>query len=330
MLGSPAMRLLGTILIHVILAGAALAQPTPKQVEGLAQGIGLKTPYPITVVGYFKSWFQKAKPFQIAGPIYYVGTEGLAAYLIDAGKEHGLILLDGAMPESAGAIEQSIRELGFDPARIRYLLITHAHIDHAGTVAHFKNLSKATVVVMRPDFDLLQSGGARDPLYKGQADFQFTGVTADKILDPTGSDDSRTIRLGDITMRAMLGAGHSPGATTWTTRIKPKDGGAFFDVLFPCCTTILPNYKLLDTRLHRATYSGIANDFERTFKMLQAQKPEIWLAAHTDVFGFTKKRREMAAKGFEAWRDPAGYAEFIEGDLRKFRRQLNLESFGQR
>lgn len=40
----------------------------------------------------------------------------------------------------------------FRPEDIRLLLITHSHIDHTGTTAHFKQLSGATVAVMDRDF----------------------------------------------------------------------------------------------------------------------------------------------------------------------------------
>ena len=49
------------------------------------------------------AWTQPAKPFRILDNIYYVGTKGLASYLIVSDGE--AILLDGTLAENAGHIE---------------------------------------------------------------------------------------------------------------------------------------------------------------------------------------------------------------------------------
>ena len=66
------------------------------------------------------SWFETTQPFRIVGPVHYVGTRGLDAYLITTPA--GYILIDGAMSASASDIEPSIRSLGYKPQEIRLLL----------------------------------------------------------------------------------------------------------------------------------------------------------------------------------------------------------------
>ena len=75
------------------------------------------------------AWTQPTAPFRIAGNIYYVGTQGLASYLIVTPK--GLILLDPTMEENVPAIEANIKALGFKLSDIKILLNSHAHFDHA-------------------------------------------------------------------------------------------------------------------------------------------------------------------------------------------------------
>src|SRR4051812_40427189 len=123
-----------------------------------------------------KAWFEAVEPLHIAGPIYYVGTRDLGSYLITTSAGH--ILLDGAMPGSEQLIEDSIRKLGFKTSDIKLLLITHAHMDHVGTLAHFKNATHAPLIVMPPDDALLKSGGAKDYLYSNVEAFHFPPVTA--------------------------------------------------------------------------------------------------------------------------------------------------------
>ena len=133
------------------------AEPLPPELTALAEGFTSERPVPPTLDEAMRTWIEPAEPLKIVGPIYYVGTKGLAAYLITTPKGH--ILLDGGMPGSAKDFEASIRKAGFKPEDIKLLLITHAHIDHAGVVAHFQKRSNAQVVVMDREFELLNSGG---------------------------------------------------------------------------------------------------------------------------------------------------------------------------
>jgi metallo-beta-lactamase class B len=96
------------------------------------------------------------------------------------------------MPQTAESVEASIRKLGFKPEDIRLLLITHAHVDHAGATAHFKKLSGAKVAVMDSDFEHLKSGGKTDPVYGSAAPFNFPEVTAGHVLK-----DGDTVSLGN-------------------------------------------------------------------------------------------------------------------------------------
>ena len=94
-------------------------------------------------------WNDYEAPFRRAGPICFVGTVHLAAFLIHTPQGH--ILIDGGMPSTAPIIETSINELGFKPEDIRILLTTQAHYDHVGSHAHFTKLSGAMVQAMDGD-----------------------------------------------------------------------------------------------------------------------------------------------------------------------------------
>ena len=149
-------------------------------VAALASAAAAQQPLPPGVPETFRSFFEPAEPLKIVGPIHFVGTRDLGIYLVATKAGH--VLIDGAMPTSAPLIEASIRKLGFKPEEIRVLLITQAHIDHVGTLAHFKRLSSAQVAVMSPDDELVKSGGKTDYLFAGDERFRFEPVTADRVL----------------------------------------------------------------------------------------------------------------------------------------------------
>ncbi|MBN1945233.1 MAG: MBL fold metallo-hydrolase, partial [Bradymonadales bacterium] len=73
---------------------------------------------------------------KIARGIYMVGGSELSApedagvFVIQAHNE--LILIDSGAGESLAEIEENIRTIGLDPARISTLVLTHCHVDHIG------------------------------------------------------------------------------------------------------------------------------------------------------------------------------------------------------
>jgi metallo-beta-lactamase class B len=260
-------------------------------------------------------WFEPTEPQRIVGPIHYVGTLGLGAYLITTHAGH--ILLDGATPKSAPLIEASIRKLGFKPEEIRILLITHAHFDHAGTLAAFKKLSGAQVAVMAPDDRLLASGGTTDYLFASDEKFHFPPVDADRVLK-----DGDTVTLGGVTLTARLTPGHTRGCTTWITTV--DDDGRSCRVAFPGSTSVNPGTRFV----HDPSYPGIADDYRRALDLLDSLRPDIFLTAHASACDFAAKRQRVAAEGTHAFVDPDGYRRMLAAAREKFETQVANESSG--
>ena len=49
--------------------------------------------------------------------------------------DDGLLLIDSGWPNKTEKIFAAVRESGHNPAGIRHLVLTHGHIDHAGSAA---------------------------------------------------------------------------------------------------------------------------------------------------------------------------------------------------
>lgn len=279
------------LLIAAVLAGCSSQSAAPKPKVDLA------------------AFYEPTEPAHIVGPIHYVGTKDLGVYLFATPEGH--ILLDGAMPGSEGTIESSIEKLGFKTEDVRILLISHAHIDHAGTLAYFKKKTGATLMVMAPDDELLASGGKADYLYADDPTMHYAAVTADRVLK-----DGDTVSLGGIELTARRTPGHTRGCTTWLTTI--EDGGRTFSVVFPGSTSINPG-----TRLGRdASYSGIADDYKRSLELLASLEPDIFLAAHASFFDFAAKRERAATEGATAFVDLEGYRRRLAEQRAKLEKAL--------
>ena len=214
------------------------------------------------------AWTQPTAPFRIAGNIFYVGTRGLAAYLISTPK--GLILLDATMEQNVPAIEANIKALGFKVSDVKILLNSHAHFDHAGGLAAMKRDTGASLAAMDRDVWALENGKHfGDQNYVGT----FTPVKVDRVLK-----DGDKVVLGGVTMTAVLTAGHTRGCTTWLTTV--KFAGAVRNVVFPCSLSVAGN-RLMGNK----SYPGIVEDYRASFKRMAAIKADIVLPAHPELAG---------------------------------------------
>lgn len=251
-------------------------------------------------------------PFRIADRLYYVGTRDISAYLIDSGA--GLILLDAGYEATAPLVVASIRTLGFDPGKIRLLLNSQAHFDHAGGLAAIKAKTGAKLLASRADAPLLESGGVDDPHFGGE--LLFPPVKVDRSVR-----DGERLRLGRVALTAHLTPGHSPGCTTYTLPVIDK--GRTYVAKFNCSTSV-PGYRL-------AGNAALIAQYEATFARLKRLPCDIPLNAHGGFFGLDAKRAALAAGAKDnPFIDKAGCRAAIDRSEAAFRAQLAREIAGTR
>ena len=119
----------------IILGTRGVSQQLPKGVTPEDLATNNKLFLELAKKGF--KWEEPAEPVRIAGPIYFVGTKGLGAFLFTTSEGH--ILMNTGMPSSGPMIVESIRKLGFKPEDIKLMINGHAHIDHAGAFGFFKS-----------------------------------------------------------------------------------------------------------------------------------------------------------------------------------------------
>src|SRR3954471_6246808 len=140
-------------LACVALTSGALAADTPAQRLPPA-------PSAVWVKRLFDSWRAPVPPRRLVGNIYYVGAIGVSSFLITTPEGH--ILLDTGFEDTVPIIQHGVEQLGFHLADIKFILTSHAHVDHAGGLALMKKLSGAQVLASAADARTLASGGADD------------------------------------------------------------------------------------------------------------------------------------------------------------------------
>jgi metallo-beta-lactamase class B len=255
------------------------------------------------------TWTEAFPPFHVAGNLYYVGTRGLASYLIKSSD--GLILINSDLEQNVPQIKASIEQLGFKFSDVKILLISHAHWDHDAGSAKIKELTGAKYMVMDADVPVVESGG--------KADFQY-GNTPSNLYPPTKVDrvlhDGDEVKLGDATLVAHLTPGHTKGCTTWTMKV--KEGAKTYNVVIVGSPNVNAGYKLVGNK----EYPTIAKDFEKTFRVLKSLPCDIFLGAHGSYFDMDRKYPKFKAGDATVWVDPAGYKGYVDERERAFRAEL--------
>jgi len=253
-----------------------------------------------------KKWTAPFEPFQLIGNIYYVGTDGIAVYIIKTSQ--GLILMDTAMPQSTGMIKDNITKLGFKSGDIKYILNTHAHLDHTGGFAEIKQETGAQLVAGERDKPLLEGG-----YYPGDetnTDLFFPAVKVDRAVK-----DGDTVTLGDTTLTARATPGHSPGCTSWEMTV--KDGNQDRNVLFFCSGTVA-----LNRLVGHPTHPGIVDDYRATFAKVKAMKVDVLLGPHPEVYDMQAKRAQMKDGAPNPFVKPGENATYVAGLEQDFDKQF--------
>ncbi|HTS49424.1 MAG TPA: subclass B3 metallo-beta-lactamase [Bryobacteraceae bacterium] len=254
-------------------------------------------------------WTEPFPPHRVIGNVYYVGSRGLASYLITTPQ--GSILVNSSLEASVPLIRASIEKLGFKFSDVKILLISHAHYDHCAGSFQIKELTGAKYMVMDADVPEIENGGQGNFQYGRMPNMQYKPVKVDRVLH-----DGDEVKLGGVVMVAHLTPGHTKGCTTWTMKV--RDGGKTYDVVIVGSPNVNPGYKLVNNAL----YPQIASDYEKMFRVLKALPCDVFLGAHGNYYGMEAKYAKLAEGGANPFIDPQGYRAYVDERERTFRTEL--------
>lgn len=249
-------------------------------------------------------WETPFPPHRVAGNVYFVGTKGLASYLITTPQ--GNILINSSLETSVPLIRASIEKLGFKFSDVKILLISHAHWDHCAGSALVKELTGAKYMVMDADVPEIENGGRTNFQYGHSPNSLYKPVKVDRVLH-----DGDQVTLGGTVLVAHLTPGHTKGCTTWTMK---ADG---LNVVIVGSPNVNSGYKLVNN----AAYPKIAEDYERTFRVLKSLPCDVFLGAHGAYYGMEEKYTRIKS-GTNPFVDPEGYRKYVEDRENAFRAEL--------
>lgn len=210
------------------------------------------------------------EPVQVFDNLYYVGMTEFSTWAVTTSD--GIIIIDPIFDFSVEAhVVDGLRKLGFDPADIKYVLVSHGHGDHAGGAKFLQDEFGAEVVMGTADWELVEQ---QNPSWKPSRDIAVDG--------------DRELTLGDTTLQLILTPGHTYG--TISTLIPVQDGDS--DHVAALWGGTLFNFGQDAERF--VMYADSATKFR---EIAAAAGADVMLSNHTDYDGSKIKQPLLATRG---------------------------------
>jgi metallo-beta-lactamase class B len=145
-----------------------------------------------------ESWY--AEGGQVFDNLYMLTTKMNSAWALNTSA--GIILIDTLFGYAAqDEIVDGLKKVGLDPTNIKYIVVSHAHADHDGSVKFLQDTYKPRVILSPADWELA-SHEANPPTHD---------------IDAT---DGQKLTLGDTTITIYITPGHTGGTLSFLIPVK--------------------------------------------------------------------------------------------------------------
>jgi metallo-beta-lactamase class B len=165
---------------------------------------------------------QKIEPFKVFDNLYYVGPCYVSVWLVTTPQGH--ILFDSAQEPFVDHVIGNIEKVGVNLRDIKYIILSHGHLDHVGGAARLQELTGARVVAVAEDWKMIE---------------ELNGRTSRRDPKPNRTPkrdmvakDGDTLILGNQILKFDQLPGHTPGVLM-TEGITVFDGGTPYKAVVP-------------------------------------------------------------------------------------------------
>src|ERR1700722_3594386 len=140
-------------------------------------------------------------PIHMFDNLWYVGSSYVSSYVLQTSA--GLIMIDSNYGDFPPKTVEAMKRVGLNAKDVKYLIITHGHIDHFGGAKLFQGLSDARIGLTEADWSLMEKSnrsGADAIVHKSDRDMVIR--------------DGDVLTLGDTTLKFYVTPGHTPGVAS--------------------------------------------------------------------------------------------------------------------
>jgi glyoxylase-like metal-dependent hydrolase (beta-lactamase superfamily II) len=143
----------------------------------------------------------------------------------------GVVVIDAGMPHQAQRIVGKIRALGHTPQDLRLIVVTHGHVDHAGSAAALKRLTGAPIAMHHADAPLVATLDLKVPPGRNTAInaikwlMERLGwlIPLETLTPDVWLEDEQSLRDFGIDARVV----HTPGHTAGSVSVMLDDSALF-------------------------------------------------------------------------------------------------------
>jgi metallo-beta-lactamase class B len=217
-----------------------------------------------------ETWF--IEPAKVFDNLYFVGSKIHNSWALTSNQ--GIILIDTLFTyNSEEEIIGGLKKLGLDPAKVKYVIISHAHSDHVGGAKLMQDRYGSRIVMGGPDWDSIEKS--------------VNGYPAGKPKRDIVADDNQTITLGDLAVTIVATPGHTPGTLSMIFTV--KDNGNPLTVAYSGGTAFnFPSTAAnFDTYIHSQRKMAAA---------AAAANATILMSNHSEFDAATTKIRLLASR----------------------------------
>jgi len=271
-----------------------------------------QAPDPLAIGGKDTDWFmsrvgrpdldsEPQAPFKIMGNVYYVGANNISSILVATPMGH--ILIDTGTQKMGAVVFPNIVTLGFSPADIKVMLISHAHYDHMETMETLRRITGATVAALEAEVPSLLSGhdlGSNET-------WGHEPIQVGRVLQ-SGDD----INLGGSTVKVIWTPGHTPGTATYF--INTEENGQTYQIVYGGPPAPFVGNPAYDTR---------PEDVFSSYEALREMNPDIRISGHPQALFQGKLEALWAnARPSPLTLAPGQWAKMIDDSEASFRSRL--------
>jgi metallo-beta-lactamase class B len=212
-------------------------------------------------------------PFKIFDNLYYVGIDWVSSYLITT--DDGLILIDALYRNYPAHILQSVKDLGFDPKQIKYILCTHGHYDHCEGADTLKKVTGARIGMTEVDWKIAEWEIKND---YANVNTRLTKGAGDWVIR-----DGDSLKLGNTTIKFYVTPGHTLGVLSMSFQV--RDGNNTYRA-----------FMLGGVGLNFEGVKQTEVYLQSIDRLMKMQAPQVNISNHPDPGRILQRARRLATR----------------------------------